>query len=170
MTEYATAADLRTRLGIAAEDPWPNSATEQKVARYLRLGSELVADATVSAVYSVDTAGLPTEQPKAAAMREAALDMAEAWVLSGIDPALGTNQLKRAVKQKSLSGGGASVTYDSADSGQVVLAQGDALLERAARRLWRAGLVSTAVGTLPAGRDTHIVGTEYRLGTGELLP
>lgn len=156
-TTYATTADLRAHLELAPGDPDPANAT-----RYLRTASGLVSEAIIAAVYRVDENGVPTDATKAAACRDATLIQVEAWIVAGIDPALGTAQVKRAVKTKAASNGGLSVTYDDADPRQWTLAAGRELVPEAVVPLRVNGMLTAAVQHDGVGMpDTFLTGTVY---------
>lgn len=173
-TTYATPDDLRTFMGMDPGAPFPDGLTDATVVRYLRTASALVAGAIQGKVYAVDANGLPTDPAYRTAVGQAAMTQAEAWITTGIDPLRGVAQpavmASRPVKSKSASGGGLSVTYGDPDPSLYALARADALLPVAWGVLDMAGLISTGVQTTAYGRDVSLVGTEYRLTTGELLP
>lgn len=156
-TTYATTAELKAFLGLDPGDPDPANAT-----RYIRTASGLVTEAILAAVYRVDENGVPTDATKAAACRDATLIQVEAWIASGIDPALGTAQVKRAVKTKAASNGGLSVTYDAPDPRHHQLAEARELVAEAVVPLRVNGLLTTAVQHVGAGNpDTFLTGTLY---------
>lgn len=167
---YATLADLRSWLGVDPGDPLPNNTTDADATRYLRQSSNLVTRACSAAVYATTDAGVPTDATKAAACQEATLTQTEAWIITGLDPAKGTGQVRLPVQSKSASSGGLSVTYGSGDATQMLLAGGTELIPAAWDILAAAGLLTTAVQSGGAPRDTFLVGTRYSLTTGQLEP
>lgn len=168
---YATLADLRAWMSLGPADPFPWGVTDADATRYLRTGSSLVTRAVEGAIYQTTADGIPLDATKATAMHDATCTQAEAWITAKIDPSLGTDQIALPVKSKSASGGGLSVTYGDADARLRLLASGVALIPQAVDYLRQAGLlVTTVVHSGGPARDTWIVGTEYRLTTGELIP
>lgn len=167
MTIYATTAELRARLGLedGAPDPTAGAATATTL---LRIASGLVDAAIESGRYAIDSDGFPTRSDQLEAVREAVLDMAEAWVLNAIDPRLGTSQVAREVESKSLSNGGASVKYGSRPAALTLLAAGESLTDAAYGRLERAGLTSPAV-SIGGASDVYTLKTPIDLTTGQAL-
>lgn len=89
------------------------------VDRLLIHASRFVQHATRFALYYVDAAGLPTQAPAIAAMKEATCAQVAYWVKAGIDPLGAELQAKTGaagpVSSKTLSATG-SITYDTSAS------------------------------------------------------
>ena len=100
MLIYATSAELTTWLGVAA----PANATT-----LLRSASILVHRATLTAIYDVDAAGLPTDADQLAAFRDATCSQVATWIALALDPAKGAAGAAKVVTSKSI--GSASITY-----------------------------------------------------------
>lgn len=161
-TVYATLADLRAFYGVAPGDPLP--VDDATATRYLRLASGLVALDIRGALYNTNPAGAPTDPEVIDPTRDATLTQAAAWIDSGIDPSRGSAQLRGAIKSKALSGGGASVTYDTPDPRLVVLAEARRLTDDAWLILYQAGLITTAISDGSAGDVRIVAGMGYRVG------
>jgi hypothetical protein len=113
---YATPGDMATWTG----QPAPDNAVQ-----LLRSASVMVRGATRTALYAVQPSGLPADDEKRDALRDATCAQAAAWSAAGIDPTAPVAQRGRVATSKSLGSG--AVTY--ADAASVVAAQ-DALRER----------------------------------------
>lgn len=101
----------------------------------------LVLDATVTAVYDVDSTGLATNATIAKALRMATLVQARAWVTLGIDPATGGVLQSGTKRSKRL----ASAAIEYADAGAAADARAAAyrgLVPEAVRALQRANLLA----------------------------
>ena len=139
MRIYATAADVQE---------WTDQAPPDNVVPLLRSASALAEEATMLAVYAVDTAGMPRHADHSAAFRDATCAQVAFWAANGLDPAKGglDEQAVKVTSSKSIKG--ASVSYDSVDSAKAKQARVDALttLCPAAFSILRnAGLVSAVV-------------------------
>ncbi|WP_127572774.1 hypothetical protein [Georgenia faecalis] len=134
MRSYATPADLAT--GDWLED------TPANAARLLRAASTLVANATRTAVYDVDTDGMPTGRA-AEAMRDATCAQAATWVALGIDPAKGrADDGSKTVAAKTIRG--ASFQYAVyASTAEARQAAATTLTDEAILILRDAGLTAT---------------------------
>lgn len=135
----------------------------------LRKASQLVAEATRGATYTVTSDDLPSDPDVARAFREATCSQAEAWSINGITPGSLASRPQR-VASKSL--GGASVSYESdgaATAAANALASGEELVGDARRILSDAGLISNQVN--PSGRvgAAYIGGWPVDLNTGRLI-
>jgi hypothetical protein len=129
---YATPDDMETWTG----QPAPDNAV-----RLLRSASLMVRGATRTALYAAQPSGLPVDDEKRDALRDATCSQAAAWSAAGIDPTAPVAARARVAASKSLGSG--AITY--ADAASVVAAQ-DALREHltdeAAAILADAGLIS----------------------------
>ncbi len=105
---YASATDLETWTGTSAP---PNHTT------LLRSASLLVRRATVTAVYPVDSAGIPTDLALLSVFRDAVCAQAAMWASVGIDPAGGGVATSAPVRSKKL--GSKSVEYDTSVNSSV---------------------------------------------------
>lgn len=101
MPVYATPDDLT--------DP-PENALSQ-----LRLASALVDDATLTAFYSVDAEGVPTNQDIRARFKAAVVAQVGYWAELGINPALGVAGIASEKVATSKSIGSASISYESGE-------------------------------------------------------
>lgn len=152
MPDYGTTAGLELEL---QPDPLPDHAQA-----LLRLASGLVLDAAGGAVYSTDADGRARDPRIVAALDRAAEIQAAAWIVAGVDPRKGRQQLGRQIASKTL--GSKSVTYvadPQADADAAALASGDQLVAAAWREIANAGLTTTRVQTSPA--DHHPVGVAH---------
>ena len=136
---YATPEDLTDWTG----KPAPANATS-----LLRSASVLVEDATLTAIYTVDRDGKPTQPAIRQAFLEATCEQAGFWADNDLDPAKGarSTQAQRLVTTKAISG--ASISYDANDAARTKQAKIDALDQlnaNALRILRNAQLVTTAV-------------------------
>lgn len=148
---YATPAELAAYIEPDATDPAPPA----NATVLLRMASELVRDATASAVYVTDGNGMPTHLDTLTAFKAATMEQAQAWSLRDLDPRLGPDQVPRRVASKGL--GGATVSYvadPAADTYLSDLASGKSLTLQAFNILRNAGLISARVQT---GYDSHEV-------------
>jgi hypothetical protein len=104
---YATPTDLAAWTGTAA----PANATT-----LLRVASGLVRRDTLTAWYTVDETGAPTDEDVAQAFSDATCAQAATWAALGIDPTLAgldTGAAGRVVASKAL--GPANISYAGAD-------------------------------------------------------
>lgn len=154
MLTYATPEELAAWIDPDAD---PTPARPTNAAKLLRTASGLVDDALIASLYATDDTGLPTMPKVLQAVKDATCEQAAAWVLAGIDPALGASQLKRVVQSKSLSG--VSVTYQASlsDAYKATLADARELTPAAWSILQRAGLLTNRANT------TGNWGVEYQL-------
>ena len=139
MRIYATAADVLE---------WTGQAPPDNVVPLIRSASALVEEATMLAVYAVDSEGMPRHAGHAAAFRDATCEQVAFWAANDLDPTTGelVEVGKRVASSKSIKG--ASVSYDAADAARAKQARVDALstLCVAAFQILRnAGLISTVV-------------------------
>lgn len=103
MITYAVPADL-------AASPWNlTTVPEADAERLIGYASRLIRRATVTALYTADTAGLPTDVALREAMRDATCSQVVTWVALAIDPAKGAADGGKVIAAKSL--GSASVQY-----------------------------------------------------------
>jgi hypothetical protein len=101
----------------------------------------LVQDATVTAIFAVDTDGNATDPVIAKALTAATVAQAAAWVKLGIDPAAGGVVEAGAKSSKRLAT--AAITYaDAADAAAARTAAHDSLVPAAVRILTRANLLA----------------------------
>lgn len=128
---YATTAQLASFLGT------PEGALPADAGRLLQRGSELVQDSTVTAVYDVDSSGLPTLPAAVTAFQGATCAQVEYWLAGDEeDDVLGPLQGMSAGSQQQQYGAGtnrATPMY---------------LAPRAARILRLAGLLDGSVYSL----------------------
>lgn len=139
MRIYATAADVQE---------WTGQAPPDNVVPLLRSASALVEEATMLAVYAVDSDGMPRHADHAAAFKEATCEQVSFWAANDLDPTTGelVEVGKRVASSKSIKG--ASVSYDAADTARAKQARVDALralCTSAFSILRNAGLISTVV-------------------------
>lgn len=99
MPEYATPDDLT--------DP-PEDAAAQ-----IRLASALVDDATLTAFYTVDTEGVPTDEGIRARFKDAVIAQLGYWKKLEIDPVLGDAGVSEEKRVSTKAIGGASISYES---------------------------------------------------------
>ena len=111
MPVYATPDDLT--------DP-PENALSQ-----LRLASALVDDATMTAFYSVDAEGVPTNSDIRSRFKAAVIAQVGYWAELGINPALGVAGIASEKVATSKSIGSASISYESGE--RASLAKSNAL-------------------------------------------
>lgn len=139
---YATSADFTTWTG--------NGSPPTNITSLLRSASLLVTEETVTAYYTVDDTGIPTDATVLQAFTDATCAQAAVWVGLGIDPNLAG--LDRAAPIKSSKIGTANVERDtSIVSSAAALASAQAVIEDlctdAQRILRQAGLLNTRVWT-----------------------
>ncbi|WP_162989184.1 hypothetical protein [Glutamicibacter nicotianae] len=139
MRIYATAADVQE---------WTGQAPPDNVVPLLRSASGLVEEATMLAVYAVDSDGMPRNAGHATAFKEATCEQVAFWAANGLDPSAGelVEVQKRVASSKSIKG--ASVSYDAADTARAKQARVDALralCTSAFSILRNAGLINTVV-------------------------
>jgi len=139
MRIYATASDVQE---------WTGQAPPDNVVPLLRSASALVEDATMLAVYPVDTSGMPRHADHSAAFRDATCAQVAFWATNDLDPTTGelVEVGKRVASSKSIKG--ASVSYDASDMARAKQARVDALITLCAAAfqiLRNAGLISTVV-------------------------
>lgn len=127
MAVYATGAELASYLGT----PAPADTT-----RLLARASELVDDHIVTAVYAVNTSGMPTDTVHIDALRDATCAQVEHW-LAGDEE----DDILGPVQGVALSG--LQVQYGAGENRATPMY----LAPRAARALRRGGLLSASVGT-----------------------
>ena len=101
MPVYATPADFT--------DPPENIDTQ------IRIASSLVDDATLTAFYSVDADGVPTNDDIRARFKAAVVAQVGFWAELGINPALGVAGIASEKVATSKSIGGASISYESGE-------------------------------------------------------
>jgi hypothetical protein len=106
---YATNADLTAWLAGAA---LPANATV-----LLRSASMLVRSSTVTALYDVDTEGLPSDATVLEAFTDATCAQAAFWAAAGVDPVAGGVSTTAPVRSKKLGSG--AVEYDTGVSASV---------------------------------------------------
>ena len=111
MPVYATPADFT--------DPPENITTQ------IRIASSLVDDATLTAFYSVDADGVPTNDDIRARFKAAVVAQVGYWAELGINPALGVAGISSERVATSKSIGGASISYESGE--RASLAKSNAL-------------------------------------------
>ncbi|WP_181276004.1 hypothetical protein [Brevibacterium oceani] len=111
MPVYATAADFT--------DPPENIESQ------IRLASSLVDDATMTAFYSVDATGVPTNEDIRARFKAAVVAQVGYWAELGINPVLGVAGIDSEKVATSKSIGGASISYESGE--RASLAKSNAL-------------------------------------------
>jgi hypothetical protein len=127
----ATSSDYQAAYGTA-----PSNVDE-----VLSSCTSLVLDATIAAVYDVDSTGLATNATIAKALRTATLIQARAWVKLGIDPATGGVLQAGTKRSKRL----ASAAIEYADAGAAADQRAAAyagLVPEAVRALQRANLLA----------------------------
>lgn len=101
MPVYATADDFT--------DPPENITTQ------IMLASSLVDDATMTAFYSVDAEGVPTNDDIRARFKAAVVAQVGFWAELGINPILGVAGIASEKVATSKSIGGASISYESGE-------------------------------------------------------
>lgn len=101
MPVYATAADFT--------DPPENITTQ------IMLASSLVDDATMTAFYSVDAEGMPTNEDIRSRFKAAVVAQVGYWAELGINPAIGVAGIASERVATSKSIGGASISYESGE-------------------------------------------------------
>jgi len=106
---YATNADLTAWLAGAA---LPANSTV-----LLRSASLLVRSSTVTALYDVDTEGLPSNATALEAFTDATCAQAAFWAAAGIDPTGGGVGTSAPVRSKKL--GSAGIEYDTSVNASV---------------------------------------------------
>lgn len=98
MPSYATLADLT--------DP-PEDAEAQ-----IRLASALVDDATLTAFYTVDAHGMPTNEDVASRFKAAVVAQIGYWAKLELDPLLGDTGVSNEKRVSTKAIAGASVSYE----------------------------------------------------------
>ena len=111
MPVYATADDFT--------DPPENIATQ------IMLASSLVEDATMTAFYSVDAEGVPTNDDIRGRFKAAVITQVGYWAELGINPALGVAGVASEKVATAKSIGSASISYESGE--RASLAKSNAL-------------------------------------------
>lgn len=166
MTQYATPEELATWLNPDATDPQPPANANL----LLREATATIENVTGGSVYNVDRAtGLPSDAHVALAMKEAVLQQAADLSTNGIDPQKADGGLKPEVASKSLAG--MSVSYiqnGNAAATRAALAGGQ-VSPRAWAYLERAGLLTSAVQTIPRLTDTYLSERPIDPETGRLI-
>lgn len=167
MPNYATPAELWAYMGNTGE---PDAPFVGAVTPLLRRASSLVTTAIRGALYAVDGSGVPTDALKRDAVRDATCEQAMSWQRAGIDPYVAMTPTQvRAIATKSL--GSASVQYEANPQMQAAwnaLASGEELTGTSWRILLDAGLLSTNVQSVGAGRDVHALWYPVDLATGNV--
>ena len=104
---YATPADLTA---------WTTEPAPVNAVGLLRSASTLVEKATITAVYRVDTNGMPLDPRIRSTFKDATCEQAAFWATNNIDPAKGdlAIQSEKIASSKSISG--ASISYDTNDA------------------------------------------------------
>lgn len=102
MTVYATAAEYESYVGEPAP---PN------IALYLTHASVLVEAAIRNDLYRALPNGVPEDDDKREACRDATVVQARAWMMAGTDPSAGVEGMKPTPLKKSIGSG--SVEYES---------------------------------------------------------
>lgn len=144
MLIYAISADLTD-----ATPPWLTS-LPANVGSLLRSASLLVRSTTVTAYYTVDNTGMPTDATVLQAFKDATCAQVTCWVGLGIDPLnLGLDG-KAPTRSKQLDG--AAIAYDTAAAvSQAAFAARQAaavtLCEQSQEILREAGVLLTRVWT-----------------------
>lgn len=112
MPVYATADDFT--------DPPENIESQ------IRIASSLVDDATLTAFYSVDAEGVPTNEDIRARFKAAVVAQVGFWAELGINPVLGVTGVESERVASSKSIGSASITLESSERSS--LAKSNALI------------------------------------------
>jgi hypothetical protein len=111
----------------------------------LREASILVTNATRGDVYEVQANGLPADDDKLDALRNATCSQAESWSTAGLDPVRGPGGQDQRLTTSAIDG--ASLSFDThLTAPQIVIAL-KSLSDSALRILRNAGLASAAVGS-----------------------
>lgn len=108
MRTYATAEDL-------AAEPW--NSTPTNAASLLRSASTLIEAKTLTAIYRTTPDGYPASAAVRNIFKDAACAQASYWAANDLDPAAGP--VKEATKRQAASKsiGGASISFESSQSG-----------------------------------------------------
>ena len=139
MVRYATLDD------VAEFDPGASLTVDAD--RHVALASQMVAEVTRFAVYTVGDDGLPSDAAVAEAMRDAVSAQVTRWARNGIDPLATTQATDRVVSGQTLSPVG-SVSYDTTverEAAAAVQASAGRLSNEAYRILNGAGLLNRRV-------------------------
>lgn len=125
---YATGADYLE---------WAGEAGPADITRRLARASDAVAQATVRAVYDVDTDGYPTAVDVVAAMRDATCAQARWWIATGDELGDGERWQSVGIGRVQMS----RASRGSAPAGGARTSAGDDLAPQAHTILYLAGLV-----------------------------
>lgn len=125
---YATSQQLADYLGVQLGTLPPDAG------RLLARASELIQDSTVTAVYTVDSAGSPTDIVAITAFRDATTAQVEYWITGDEDDDISG-------PLESMSSGGQNQSYGSGTNRVTPMY----LAPRAARHLRLAGLLDAGV-------------------------
>lgn len=136
MRVHATPQDL-------AADPW--GVTVDNADALLRAASALIDVATTTAIYAVDTDGVPRDRRVADALRDATCAQAATWAALGIDPVKGPagDDGPRIIARKSLGSG--TVEYEPSGAATARAEAATSLHWEAAHLLRMAGLLQPGV-------------------------
>ncbi|WP_018135442.1 hypothetical protein [Acaricomes phytoseiuli] len=137
---YATKADLEKWMS-------PDMAPDNAVS-LLSSASALVEDATLTAIYTTKSDGMPRNKYISGAFRDATCEQAKFWATNGLDPEKDAYSIGARAGASSKSIAGASFSYDSTELTRVTrakLAALQTLCPNAARILRNAGLLTTTV-------------------------
>ncbi|WP_076260867.1 hypothetical protein [Intrasporangium flavum] len=136
MPTYATPDDLAA---------WTGASAPANAVQLLRTASGLVAEATITAWYATDSAGLPTATATLDAFRDATCAHAAAMAAAKVDPAAGAAVGAGAAVRKKV--GTAEVEYaGAADAASARARLVDVLCPEAIRILRAAGLTPSVLG------------------------
>ncbi len=132
---YATSADLATWTGATAPD---------NADALLRTASLIVRRATMTATYSVDETGLPTDADVVDAFRDATCAQAAALAANDVDPAAAAAGAAGEIASSSI--GSASISFaGDANTSALTRSLLSALTDEAAMILSNAGLTAQPV-------------------------
>lgn len=87
----------------------------ENIESQIRLASSLVDDATMTAFYSVDADGVPTNEDIRARFKAAVVAQVGFWAELGINPVLGVTGVESERVASSKSIGSASITLESSE-------------------------------------------------------
>lgn len=123
-----------------------DTALPSNAAALIRSAENLVDDALRGATYRVTIDGIASNADYATAISNATAEQAQAWILAGLDPRLGVEQLPAVVVSKSALG--VSTTVQASSRRELeALASGQELTSAAWAYLIRAGLISARIGS-----------------------
>lgn len=135
---YASTTDLTS---------WTQLPAPANAAALLRSASLLVRSSTMSAIYTTDDSGAPTDTKVLQAFKDATCAQASYWAAAGIDPSSGGISTAAPVRSKRLGSGG--IDYDTSAATSAATLQ--TKMAAAATLCGEARLLLQQAAVVPAG-------------------